>query len=198
MRQLPAEEWVSLGHAWQQQEADLELSEQELEARLRRRRVMVILASVIEVLSFGVVLGIAFWMSRYWLTEPGASPILIILLLLPTCIAVWLRRRQRAAQEASALQGPEAAIRHDEQMLESMRLGSVMSQLALAGLVLAAVVSLYHRSRGFSAASIASFVLMFLYVFGLQIVLIVWARRVRRRRNKLLAIRRALHPPEPP
>jgi hypothetical protein len=68
-----------------------------------------------------------------------------------------------------------------------------MSQLALAAMILM-LVDLYHHWRFVNIAAIVSFTLMYLYVFGLLIALIAWARRVRQQRKRLELVRRALQP----
>jgi hypothetical protein len=199
MKQTPDPDWVDLGRAWQEQEADIGLSAEELQARLWRQRIMTAVLMVGELLSLAVVLGVATWMSRLWLRTPGGSPILIIFLLLPTCVVLSLRWRQRAGQEAAGLEGIDATIQREERLLEFMRLGSAMSQLALAGFIMTVVVHLYHHSLvvSISIGSIVSVTVLFLYVYGLQIALIVWGHRVRRRRKRLEAVRRALQPKLP-
>jgi hypothetical protein len=203
MKQPQDPDWADLGRTWQEQDADLGLSANELQVRLRRQRIVTTVLRVGEVLSLAVVVWMVARMSLIWLAElakppvvPGLrpSPILIIFLLVPTLIVLWLRRRQRAGQEASGLEGIDATILREERLLESMRLGSVMSQLALAGFIMTVVVQLYHHSLVVSIGSVIPVAFLFLYVFGLQIVLIVWGRRVRRRRERLEAVRRALQP----
>jgi FtsH-binding integral membrane protein len=202
MKQPADPDWADLGSAWQEQEADLGLSVEDLQARLRRQRIWAAVLTVGEVLSLVVVLWMAAWMTRVWLTAPPVapglrpSPVLIILLLLPTLTVLWLRRRQRAGQEASALEGIDATMAREERLLQSMHLGSVMSQLALGGFIMTVLVHLYHHSLVVSmgTGSIVSVTVLFLYVYGLQIALIVWGRRVRRRRKRLEAVRRALQP----
>jgi hypothetical protein len=196
MSSRPDQDWAALGSAWRAQDADMELSEDELKARLHRQQVLLALAALAEALSLLLILGIAVWLSSYWLAEPGASPILVILLMVPTVAIVWQRRRRQAAPEPAGLQWIDATIEREERRLESIRLGSVMSQLALTGMIMMVLVHLYHHSLVFTPASIACFALMCLYVFGLQIVLIVWHLRVRGRRRRLEAIRRELQPLE--
>jgi hypothetical protein len=196
MSELPEQDWADLGGSWRNQDADMGLSEHALQARLRRQRLMTSLLTGGEALSLAVVLAIAVWMSRNWLAEPGASPILILFLLTPTGMVLWQRWRRRASEAVSGLEGIDAVIAREARLLESIRLGSVMSHLALAAMIMMVLAHIYHHSLVISSASVASIALMYLYVFGLQIGLIVWTLRLRRRHDRLEAVRNALHPPE--
>lgn len=194
------QDWADLVRHWQGQHADIDkeiaFDEQDMLLRLRHQRVLKILLTAAEVAGLAVVLGIASWMSRLWLSEPGASPVLILLLLLPACIVLWQRWRQRVSPAARALEGIESAIEREERLLESARLSHVMSLLALAAMIMMVLVQLYHHTLVIRFASVLSFALMYLYVFGLQIALLLWTRRLRRRRAQLEAVRMALHPAE--
>lgn len=196
MSELQQDDWAKVGSRWQQQESGMALSEGELHRRLHRQRIITMLVTGAEVLSLAVVLAAAAWMSRLWLTEPGASPILILLLLLPACIVLWRRWRQRASEATRGLEDIDAVIAREERMLESVRLGSVLSQLALVAMIMVVLVHMYHHWPFLGIASLVSLALMFTYVFGLQIALAVWARRLRLQRSQLEVVRRALHPPE--
>lgn len=196
MGQLPEHEWADLGESWQKPHADMALFEEELRVRLRRQRLMTTVLKGAEPLSLGVVLGAAAWMSRTWRVEPGASPVLILLLLLPTCMVLGQRWRQRALDTDRGLEGIDRTILREERLLESLRLGSVMSYLALAAMIMMVLVHLYHHSLFISLEAVVSFSLMYLYVFGLQIALMIWGRRLSRRRRTWQAVRNALHPPE--
>jgi hypothetical protein len=185
------QDWADLGNTWQQQDVGLEFTEQELQARLQRQRIIEALLAVAEWLSFAVAVGLAAWTSRYWLTgRPGKA--LIVWLLLQAAVILWMRRRQRVKTEASVLDSLDASIERDDRLVESMRLGSLMGMLALAAMIVTVVMSVQRHSLLMSAASLASFTLLFIYVFAMQIALAVYARRVRRRRERLETIRRSL------
>ena len=194
-RKEPDEEWGVLGRAWQEQDGRLALTEDELEARLRRRRMMLAVLGIAEAASLLLALAAVAYLSRAWLETPGASPIMIIWLLLCIGFLLWRRVRQRAAVDRSVLEGIDASTERDERLLESVRLGGVMGMIALGGLIIAAVMSPGRRGAVLTPAGMCVLGALSVYVFGLQIVLLVWGRRVLRRRRQREAIQRALHPP---
>ncbi len=185
------EGWAELSSTWREQDVDLEFSEHELLARLRRHRLIETLVSVAEWLGLAIALGVAVWILRDWPTRrPGL--ILIEWLLLQAAVVLWMRRRQRSQLEASVLDRLDASIEREGRLVESMRLGSVMGLIALAAMIVAVAVSLQRQSVVTGAASLTLFILLFVYVFSVQIAIMVYSRRVRRRRKRLESIRRAL------
>ena len=196
MSPSPQQDWADLSRHWQRQDADIGLSERDMLLRLRHQRLLTMLLTGAEVVNSGVVLGIAAWMSRIWLVEPGASPILIIFLMLPTCMVLWQRWRQRVSEAAGVLEGIESTLERGERLLEFIRLSSVMSLLALLAMIMMVLVHMYHHTLVINLESIVSFALMYIYVFGLQIALILWTRRLRRSRARLEAVRHAIQAAE--
>jgi hypothetical protein len=197
MDQKPRDpDWAALGKAWQEQDERLVLPEHELRARLRRRGLFLAGLAVAEAASLALVLGSVAYMACAWLTTPGASPILIVFVLLYTGLLLRLGVRQRAAAQKSVLEGVDACTELEERLLESIRLGAVMGMIALGGMIVAIVMSPRHYTTILSPVPLAVMAVLSVYVFGLQIVLLVWGEKVRHRRRKREAIRRALHPPE--
>jgi hypothetical protein len=197
MDQKPRDpEWAALCKAWQEQDEKLLLPEHELRSRLRRRRLLLAGLAMAEAASLALVLGSVAYMACAWITTPGASPILIVFVLLYAGVLLRLRLRHRAAIKKGVLEGVDASTEREERLLESMRLGAVMGMIALAGMIVAIVMSPGHYTTILSPAPLTVMAALSVYVFGLQVALLVWGAQVRRRRRKLEAIRRALQPPE--
>lgn len=191
MNQSNDPEWADLGNAWQEQHHQLEISEHELQARLRHQRVVEALLSVSEWLGLAVALGVTVWMSRYWLADRYGL-ILFVWLLVQAVVVLWMRRRRQSQAAPSVLDHLDASIERDDRLVESLRLGNLMGLIALAAAIVAVAVSLRRHSVVISVASLTPLALLFVYVFAVQIAILVYARRVRRRRKKFEAIRRAL------
>jgi hypothetical protein len=188
------DDWSKLGMQWRQQAIELDFSEQDLHTRLRRQRTLLTLMTVAEALSLLITLGAVVWMTHHWLTG-RIGPILIGWLLLQGALVFWMRRRQPTSYDAGVLDRLDASIEHDSRIVESLRLGGLTGSVALAGMIVAVAVCLHNGSILASPASIAAFGLLFLYVFTVQVAIMVYARRVRRRREKLEAIRDSLKAP---
>ena len=191
MNQSNDPEWADLGNAWLEQHHQLEISEHELQARLRHQCVVEALLSVSEWLGLAVALGVTVWMSRYWLTDRYGL-ILFAWLLVQAVVVLWMRRGRQFQAAPSVLDHLDASIERDDRLVESLRLGNLMGLIALAAAIVAVAVSLRRHSVVVSVASLTPLALLFVYVFAVQIAILVYARRVRRRRKRFEAIRRAL------
>jgi membrane protein YdbS with pleckstrin-like domain len=185
------EDWAALGTKWRTLEADLELSESELQRRLRRQRTLVALMGVAEAVSLAIALGVAVWMMQY-AAIGRFGPALIVWLLLQAAGAFWMRRRQPTTYDTSVLERLDASIEHDSRIVESLRLGSLMGSIALAAMTVAVAFSLRNGLILASPPALACCAFLFIYVFAIQVVIIVYARQVQRRRKRLENIRRSL------
>jgi len=189
------QDWTSLATRWRELGADLEISDQDLQARLRRQRLFVALGTCAEVVSLLSGVGIAIWMSRNGLIgRPGL--VLIGWLLLQAVVALWMRRRQATVYDESVLDRLDANIEHDRRIVESMRLANLMGSLALAAMILGLAFPLLRESKLPSATALVSGSLLLVYVFTVQSVIIAYARRVKQRRKFLEEIRVSLRSTE--
>jgi hypothetical protein len=195
VNQTSEQDWADLSSTWREQDAHLELSEHELRARLRRDRLIEALVHAAEWLSLAVALGVAVWMFHDWPTRrPGL--ILIEWLLLQAAVVLWMRRRRRSQRDLAVLDRIDASIEGDNRLLESVRLGGVMGLIALAAMIIAVAFSLQRHPVVVSVGTLTSLSILFVYVFAMQTALVVYGRRVRRRRMRLERMKRALRNPE--
>jgi len=188
----PEEEWGALGRAWQEQDGRLVLSEQALKARMHRWRIVLGLLGVAEALSLLLVFVALSFLSLRWLGTPGASPIMMVWLLLCVGCLIWRRVQHRAVAARTLLEGIDAGTELDERLLESVRLGGVMGMIALGGLIAAAVMRPDGLATVLTPANMTVLGALSVYVFGMQSVLLVWGRKVLRRRRQRESLLRAL------
>lgn len=189
------DDWKNLGAAWKAESEPVEVSETALTKRLWRRRVILGVQTSAEILSFILAAIVALWI-RLQPTSSRLGTLLLGWLLLQTAIILRLRIHRSTADTASVLDALDARIEQDTRFLQSLRLGSVMSMLALAALVLAIATTLFQRAPQWSPTLIVAIGLFALYVFAIQAAIVLWTRHIRRCRKKLENVRQALSAPE--
>lgn len=189
------DDWKSLAAAWKAAGEPVEVSEAALSQRLWRQRVVLGVQTSVEILSFVLAAIVALWI-RQQPTSHRLGALLLGWLVLQTGIALGLRLRRPATDTASVLDTLDTRIEQDARFLQSLRLGSVMSMLALAAMVLAIATTLLQHSPWWSPALLVAIGSLVLYVFATQAVLLLLTRRIRRRCERLENIRQALSAPE--
>jgi hypothetical protein len=188
-------DWKSLEAAWKAAGESAEVSETALSKRLWRQRVLLGVQTSVEILSFVVTTIVALWMRQQPMSH-RLGTLLLGWLVLQAGIVLGLRLRRQTTETASVLDGLDTRIERDARLVQSLGLGSVMSMLALAAIVLATATTLLHHSPRWTPELIVAIGLLVLYVFSIQATILLWARRVRRRQKKLEGIRQALRDPE--
>jgi len=188
-------DWKHLEAAWRLAGESVEVSETALNKRLWRQRALLAVQTGVEMLSVVVTAIVALWM-RHQPTSHRLGTLLLGWLVLQAALVLGLRLAPQTPEPANVLGGLDASIERDARLVQTLRLGSVMSMLALAAIVLGAATTLLQHSPQWTPESIFVIGLLVLYVFSSQAVLLLWARRVRRRRQKLEDIRRALRAPD--
>ena len=188
-------DWKRLKAAWKGAGESVEISEAALSQRLWRQRALLGVQTAVEILSFVLAATVALWMRQQPMSH-RLGTLLLGWLVLQASVVLRLRLRRPATETASVLDGLDAKIEREARFVQSLRLGSVMSMLALAAIVLAAATTFLQRSPRWSPALIVALGLLVLYVFATQAVILLWGRRIRRYRKRLENIRQALSAPE--
>jgi len=192
----PNNDWSELKAAWRAHDADPQLMESALRSRMHAQKLLV-LHAMGEGLSFLVAAGV--WI---WVALRSHAPILGWMMLgalfLYEGFALWIRRREPVSDTVNVLDRLDLAIEQESRVVRSMQLGNAAAMLALGGLVLATVLSMQpHESfADFSTGMFIAIGCFGAYVFVMHAVIIVYARRVRARLERLEMIRRALHSPD--
>jgi hypothetical protein len=188
-------DWKDLEVAWKAAGEDVTLSEAALHRRQHRQRALLAAQNALEIASFVLAALVALWLQR----QPFSRHLGVLLvgwLILQSTIVLYLRRRQHATDTASVLDGLDASIEQDDRLVRSLRLGGVMSMFALAAIILATAHQFFTDPRSLAPAPMLAIGVFVIYVFFSQVVIVLWARRVRMRRQKLDDIRRAMAAPE--
>jgi hypothetical protein len=194
-------DWNELREAWKGVDQEAALSRDALLHKLRQRRALIAVQSTLELAGFVAALLVAFWARRH---SPAAhlGNLLLGWSALQGVFVLWLRWRERRSDTTSVLDGVEVSIERDEHLDRSMRLGNAVSMLALICVLLATAQALFGGMIRLTPALLTALVLLAVYVFGVQVLILLWTRRVRRRRQRFEDIKRALevsHPsPAPP
>ncbi len=188
---IDGSDWQDLEAAWQAAGEEISLSEGALRSQLRRRRALVAIQTALEIISVSAAVLVALWIRRH---SPGMhiGSLLLGWLVLQAVLVAWLRWREQVSDTSSVMEGIAASIERDERLVRSMRLGSLLSMLALSCVLLATAAGLFGGVLFHSPMLLAVLAPLLLYVFAVQVAILVWTRRVRRRRNRLEDIRRAL------
>ena len=188
-------DWKDLEDAWKSQSTDVDFSEEKLQSRLRGQRVALAFQTVAEVTGFVLTVLLAVWMIRHSVASRFGE-VLLVWLFPQAAIVLWLRRRERTWETDNVLDRLDASIERDDRVVMSMRLGSVMGMIALGSMIMAWCASVSRHVPATSPATLMGIALLAIYVFAAQIAILVYSRRVRRRRKRFEAIRRVLRAPE--
>jgi hypothetical protein len=187
-------DWKDLEVAWKAAGEDVKLSEAALHRRQHRQRALLAVQNALEIASFVLAALVALWLQR----QPFSRHLGVLLvgwLILQSTLVLYLRRRQHATDTASVLDGLDASIEQDDRLVRSLRLGG-LSMFALAAIILATARVFFTDPRSLAPAPMLAIGLFVIYVFASQVAILLWARRVRIRREKLDDIRRAMAAPE--
>ncbi len=188
---IPGSDWKDLEAAWKATGEDIPLTDAALRTQLRRRRALVAIHITLEIASVATAAVVAFWIRRRSPTVPLGS-LLLGWLVLQAVMVSWLRWRAHVPDTTSVMEGIAASIERDEHLIRSLGLGSLLSMLALACVLLATAAGLFGGALFHSPGMLAALVPLLVYVFSVQAAILVWTRRVRRRRKRLEDIKRAL------
>lgn len=196
MKEPDSNDWKELEAAWHAHDADPQLMESTLRSRMHAQRSLV-LHAMIEGASFLLAAGV--WC---WVVLKSHAPILgwmmLGALLVYEGFAIWIRRRAAVSDTVNVLDRLDLAIEQESRVVRSMQLGNAVAMLALGGLVMATVYSLDPREvvSQFSVGMFIAIGCFGAYVFVMHAVIIVHARRVRTRLERLETIRRAMRAPD--
>jgi hypothetical protein len=195
MTERSEQDWKDLEYLWKSQTADLEFSAEGLQRRLRVQRTVLALQTAAEIAGFVLCTLLAIWMIAHSVAGRFGTMLLVWLFLLAP-IVLWLRRRGPTLETANVMNRLDENIERDERVVLSMRLGSVMSMSALAGMIMAVCWALFGKGAVLTPVTLAGITLVAIYVFAVQVTIMVSARRVSRHRKRLEEIRRVLRAPE--
>ncbi len=196
MKEPDSNDWKELEAAWRAQDADPQLMESTLRSRMHAQRLLV-LHAVGEGASFLVAAGV--WI---WVVVSSHAPLLGWMMLgalsLYEGFALWIRRRASVSDTVNVLDRLDLAIEQESRVVRSMQLGNAVAMLALGGLVMATVYSLgpHEAESHFSTGMFIAIGCFGAYVFVMHAVIIVHARRVRVRLERLETIRGAMRAPD--
>ena len=191
----PNNDWKELEAAWRTHGADPQLVESTLRSRMHAQRLLM-LHAVGEGLSFLIAVSVWIWVVLKSHAQLFGWMMLGALLLYEG-FALWIRRRESPSDTVNVLDRLDLAIEQESRFVRSMQLGNAVAMLALGGLVMATVFSIRPRETlsDFSTGMFIGMGCFGAYVFVMHAVIIVHARRVRTRLERLETIRRALRAP---
>jgi hypothetical protein len=191
----PNNDWKELESAWRAHDVDPQILESTLRSRMHAQK-MLVLQAVAEGVSFLIAAGVWVWMALKshahvfgWL--------MLGMLLLYEGFALWIRRGESVSDTVNVLDRLDLEIERESRVVRSMQLGNAAAMLALGGLVMATVLSVRPSEplSHFSTGMLIALACFGAYVFVMHGVIIVHARRVRARLERLETIRRALRAP---
>jgi hypothetical protein len=195
MSESREQDWKDLEYLWKSQTTELDFSEQSLQQRLRAQRTVLSVQTVAEIAGFVLCVLLAIWM--IWHSISGHfGALLLAWLFVLTPIVLWLRRRGPTSETESVMNRLDANIEREDRVVLSMRLGTVMSMTVLGGMIMVVCASLLGRAPVMTPVTVTGVALVAIYVFTVQMVIMVSARRVSRHRKRLEEIRRALRAPD--
>jgi hypothetical protein len=191
----PNNDWSELEAAWRAHDADPQLMESTLRSRMQAQKLLVLHATG-EGLSFLVAVGVWIWVALHS-HKPLFGWLMLGVLFLYEGFALWVRRNEPVSDTVNVLDRLDLAIEQESRVVRSMQLGNAVAMLALGGLVIGTVYSVRpHEALGdFSTGLFIAIGCFGAYVFVMHAVIIVHARRVRARLERLETIRRVLRAP---
>ena len=191
----PNNDWKEIEAAWRAHDADPQLMESTLRSRMHAQKLLVLHIAG-EGLSF--LIAASVWT---WVVLRSHAQLLGWMMLGALFVyegfALWVRRRASVSDTVNVLDRLDLAIERESHAVRSMQLGNAVAMLALGGLVMATVFALrpHEVSSDFSTGMLIAIGCFGVYVFVMHAVIIVHARRVRTRLERLETIRRALRAP---
>lgn len=180
MTQLPQDDWNDLARLWQADAAGVSLSDIDAHLQRERRQMLGVAVAELAGLGAGIVAAAAVvFFAHVWMG---------VVIALFGGISAWitLRMRREGAPPGSAdlMQSLKDSIEREDWLAGQLRLGRVLSFVALFAIVIATSVQLF-RLKAFSAAGLTAAAIGSLVVLAALAWNLVLTVRSRRRLARL-------------